>query len=157
MSETSQSIFRATLLAAITAMFVAVWSADSSQSRGLTLARRNQLIVPAHAMGSAKDAAALAALRPTARRAIAHANHSGAASVHRPTIVDATSVLEELPPGAYRVVYGDGRVEWLRVIDRGGNSIAATTEARVVKTSLGGQPVHLIRIADEEPTAEVLR
>jgi hypothetical protein len=154
MSETSQSIFRATLLAAITAMFVAVWSADSSQSHGLTLARRNQLIVPAHAMGSAKDAAALAALRPPTHRAIARANRSGAGAVHRPSIVDATSVLDELSPGAYRVVYGDGRVEWLRVIDRDGNGIA--TGAGVVKTSLGGQAVHLIRIADEESTADVL-
>jgi hypothetical protein len=154
MSETSQSIFRATLLAAITAMFVAVWSADSSQSRGLTLARRNQLIVPAHAMGSAKDAAALIALRPPTHRAIARTNRPGAGAVHRPSIVDATSALDELSPGAYRVVYGDGRVEWLRVIDRGGNGIA--TGAGVVKTSLGGQAVHLIRIADEEATADVL-
>src|SRR5436190_5777648 len=140
-SDASQSVLRMTLLACATALFMVVWAGDSSRTVGMTLAERHRQVFPAHAVS-----------RPTST-AIAKKPHR-----QQPVKVVASSMcveaapkvalkdsLQSLPGGSYRVVFEDGRVEWLTVIDR--NSDSTPTQPEIMTTTVNGERAHLIRVS----------
>ncbi len=136
-SDASQSILRLTLLACATATFMVVWSGDTSRTVGLTLAERNREIVPAHAIGRTAPRVQLAQ-RPV------RVAPAAAAKPARPAAAERSAAdVHTLPGGTYRVVFADGRAEWLTVIDRAGAPAAAPG---VMSTVINGQPAHVIRV-----------
>lgn len=145
MSDTSQSILRVTVLGGMMAGFMALWSADSSATRGMLLAERNRRVVPAHALG--RPDRALAASRRSIHegadrsRVVQYGPAVGLGTQARPATVNA----DQLAGGTYRVIYADGRVEWMTVIDRAqqNETVEGTT---VISTTVGGQPAWLIRV-----------
>jgi len=136
-SDATQSILRLTLLASATAAFMVVWNGDSSRTIGMTLAERNQRVVPAHAIGNRNDVQMLA------RRPIRIAEPV-TVKIATPVVASPADSVA-LPGGRYRVVFEDGRVEWLTVIDRGGMS---KEHPRVISTTVNGERAHVIRVAD---------
>lgn len=149
-SDASQSILRLTLLASATAAFMVVWTGDSSRTVGMTLAERNRQIVPAHAIGKPGAPTQLARRTPElAKPAVIVTTHM---SARRP---ETLSDLQSLAGGSYRLVFADGRVEWLTVIDRTGDAFTATSA--VMATTMNGQPVHVIRVTDRPTSDSALR
>lgn len=143
-SDASQSILRLTLLASATAAFMVVWAGDSSRTLGMSLAERNRQIVPAHSLDRVATSIAhrpVAAPKPVA-------------AVKQPaTHPDTQADLQSLPAGSYRVVFGDGRVEWLTVIDRQAEPAGAAPA--VLSTTVRGERAHLIRVTDRPIDAAV--
>ena len=150
-SDASQSILRMTLLACATAAFMVVWAADASQTVGMSLAERNRQVYPAHAM-----------TRPN------HTQLAQKPRVEKPTKVVASSMcieaarkvelkdsLQSLPGGSYRVVFEDGRVEWLTVIDRNGAS--SPSQPTVMTTTVNGERAHVIRVSTRAGIESTLR
>ncbi|HVJ85550.1 MAG TPA: hypothetical protein VM452_07880 [Caulifigura sp.] len=144
-SDASQSILRLTLLASATAAFMVVWAGDSSRTLGMSLAERNRHIVPAHALD--RPATSIA------HRTVAAPKPVAAIQQPSTTHPDTQADLQSLPAGSYRVVFGDGRVEWLTVIDR--QAEPAKTAPAVLSTTLRGEPAHLIRVTDRPIEATV--
>ncbi|MBX3442623.1 MAG: hypothetical protein KF774_09450 [Planctomyces sp.] len=142
MSDNSQAALRTIILFGMTAAFVALWSADARSTTAMTLAERTRRIVPAHARGEARSLA----------RATQQPNPTTAGD-RRPTIV---APLEELPGGAYRVVFGDGRVEWLTVV-RGQGATPAVAVGGVIVTTLNAERVHAIRVSERPLRTTVVR
>jgi hypothetical protein len=150
MSDQSQSLLRVIMLAAMTAGFAALWNGDAAQTKGMSLAQRNRVTFPAHGLARSgqpmtRPTAMVRASRPMTRRMIAEPARTVAAS--KPAVATTAN---DLPAGTYRVVHMDGRVEWLTVIDRSNSSLAPAPA--VIATTLGGQPVHLIRVTEQAAT-----
>jgi hypothetical protein len=150
MSDQSQSLLRVIMLAAMTAGFAAVWNGDAAQTKGMSLAQRNRVVFPAHGLAGSQQPttqpiAMARTTRPMTRRMIAEPARTIAAS--KPAVATTAN---DLPAGTYRVVHMDGRVEWLTVIDRSNSS--PVSAPAVIATSLGGQPVHLIRVTEQAAT-----
>ncbi len=146
-SDVSQSILRLTLLASATALFMVVWTGDSARTVGMTLAERNREIVPAHAISRDRSPAQLAQIR--SRRVAPQASVAPVQpikSVPQTAVNAGTQGTEALAAGTYRVVYQDGRVEWMTIIDRSGES--RTDAPAVIQTTLNGEAAHLIRVAN---------
>ena len=114
-----------------------VWTGDSSRTVGMTLAERNQRIIPAHSIGRPEIQFAARQLPRT----------QPAVDLQRPQVArrESHSDLKSLPGGSYRVVFGDGRVEWLTVIDRNGEQ---STAPPVVTTTVRGERAHVIRVTE---------
>jgi hypothetical protein len=153
MSDQSQSLLRVIMLAAMTAGFAAVWNGDAAQTKGMSLAQRNRFTFPAHGIArssqpTTRPTAMARTSRPMTRRMIGEPARTDTASK------TAVASANDLPAGTYRVVHMDGRVEWLTVVDR--LSTGTSTAPAVIATTLGGQPVHLIRVT-EQAAAEITR
>lgn len=158
-SDATQSALRLTLLASAIAAFMVVWAGDSAQTVGLTLAERNQSIVPAHAVDRRIQATSLArrpaAVKPPAVAALkpSSAKQSVRASL-RPSQVEVEN-FRELPAGSYRVIFADGRAEWLTVVDK--NAAEVTAAPAIVTTTINGETAHLIRVTARPAMDAVVR
>jgi hypothetical protein len=151
-SDASQSILRLTLLACATAAFMVVWTGDSSRTTGRTLAERNRQVFPAHAIARpSRTQLAEKAPRMEKRDKRVDSNLRVAA----PRKVEPRDALETLPAGSYRVVFDDGRVEWLTVIDRNGASGGKTPAA--VSAMVNGERAHVIRVSTRTGTESAVR
>jgi hypothetical protein len=143
-SDASQSILRLTLLACATAAFMVVWSGESSRTVGMTLAERNHRIVPTHALSRPQPRTQLAA-KPVRAKAAPRKTAPVAPAVTAAGGGERLDV-NALPAGSYRVVFGDGRVEWLTVIDRNGSPGEAPPT--VLSTTVRGEAAHVIRVSE---------
>jgi hypothetical protein len=142
-----------TLLACATAVFMVVWVADASQTVGMSLAERNRQVFPAHAVQSRQDHTQLATKTPRTRKAPKVVASS--VCIEAAQKVELKDSLQSLPGGSYRVVFEDGRVEWLTVIDR--NSASVPSQAAVITTTVNGERAHLIRVSSRGGSDALLR
>ncbi|QDT53820.1 hypothetical protein Pan44_18440 [Caulifigura coniformis] len=150
-SDASQSILRMTLLACATAAFMVVWSGDASRTVGMSLAERNRQVAPAHAIANPQAVTQLAA-RPRAR--VERSSEARPVTTMKPAL-DARADVNSLPAGTYRVVFDDGRVEWLTVIDRAGG--ADLMEPSVMVTMVNGEAAHVIRVTSRPAGGSAIR
>jgi hypothetical protein len=130
-----------TLLACATALFMVVWTGDSSRTVGMTLAERNRQVFPADAVGG--PASSVVATKPRVQQAKVVASSVSVEAAPQVGLKDSSS-LQTLPAGSYRVVFEDGRVEWLTVIDRSGES---KSQPDVTTMTVNGERAHLIRVS----------
>jgi hypothetical protein len=150
-SDASQSILRLTLLACATAAFMVVWAGDSSRTVKMTLAERNRHVYPVHAVAGTMPAqlAKKPRMQPTAKVVASSMRLEAAGKV------ELKDSLQTLPGGSYRVVFEDGRVEWLTVIDRQG--VARRSQPAVMTTIVNGERAHLIRVSARPASESMLR
>jgi hypothetical protein len=141
-----------TLLACATAMFMVVWAGDSSRTVGMTLAERNRQVFPAHAVGRPTSTAI--AKKPHVQQPAKVVASSMCVEAAPKVALKDSSSLQTLPGGSYRVVFEDGRVEWLTVIDRNGKS---TSQPDVMTTTVNGERAHLIRVSSRPGIDSTLR
>ena len=155
-SDATQSILRLTLLASAIAAFMVVWAGDNAQTVGMTLAERNQSIVPAHALDRRIDSTSLAH-RPMPAKApvLAIAKTPKAATQSARVSQSRVENFRELPAGSYRVVFADGRTEWLTVVDKNATDVIAAPA--VVTTEINGETAHLIRVTGRPVDAAIIR
>jgi len=152
-SDASQSILRMTLLALAVAAFMVVWAGDSGQTVGMTLAERNRRVTPGYAIASRHPRGDM---RQKTARAPRIPNWTDATTAVPPTShVEAGHPLNSLPGGSYRIVFDDGRVEWLTVIDRAAGP--ASPAPGVLTTTVNGQRAHLIRVSSRGGAESPLR
>ena len=140
-----------TLLACATAAFMVVWAGDSSQTVGMTLAERNRQVFPAHALTRPNDTQ-LAQKPRVEKPAKVVASSMSIEAAPKAEIKDS---LQSLPGGSYRVVFEDGRVEWLTVIDR--NSDATLSQPAVLTTTVNSERAHVIRVTARGGIESTLR
>jgi hypothetical protein len=150
-SDASQSILRMTLLACATALFMVVWTGDSSRTVGMTLAERNRQVFPAHAV--ARSTSPVIATKPRVQHAKVVASSVSVEAAPQVALEDSSS-LQTLPSGSYRVVFEDGRVEWLTVIDRSGES---KSQPDVTTMTVHGERAHLIRVSSRGGVESAVR
>jgi hypothetical protein len=143
-SDASQSILRMTLLAGATAALMAVWNGDSSRTVGMTLTERNRQVFPAHAVHSGVPRTQLAVRVPQTSKCPPAVASMKPATSEAPAGSFPRDV-ETLPAGSYRVVFDDGRVEWLTIIDRQRGD--ANSRPAVLSTTLNGEHAHIIRVS----------
>jgi len=153
-SDASQSILRMTVLACATAAFMVVWSGDSSRTVGMLMAERNRQVAPAHAIGKPQASTQLATKPAPQRTTMRLSSETRSLNVTKPA-TEALVDMSSLPAGKYRVVFGDGRVEWLTVIDRDGSAHA--TEPAVVATMVNGEAAHVIRVTSRAAGESAIR
>jgi hypothetical protein len=154
-SDASQSILRLTLLACATAAFMVMWAGDSSQTVGMTLAQRNNRVFPAHAV-TQPNHTQMAQQPQVKKPAKVVASSMQLEATPRAKVVDTTfHTAQPLPGGSYRVVFEDGRVEWLTVIDRNGESTQSPSE--VITRTINGERAHLIRVSTRPMFESTLR
>lgn len=139
-----------TLLACATAAFMVMWAGDSSRTVGMTLAERNRQVVPAHAVTRSTTTAI--AKKPTMRPTRVVASSMCIEAAPKVALKDS---LQSLPGGSYRVVFEDGRVEWLTVIDR--NSESTSQQPEIMTTTVNGERAHLIRVSSRAGMDSTIR